>query len=187
MLQLALLFNRTHLRHCLLLLSITFGIFLSISGASAAELVLKWDSPDFYTDGTPLDLGGFFIYTRTGSGNYSEKIDVGNFSSYKITGLENGSIYYFSVTAYDSFGIESDFSSELIEAIPVSPTPINTTSNLTISDAIISLKIAVGLLQPSKTDLLKFDLAPMVKGNPAPDGKIDISDALTILHMVIGL
>jgi cytochrome c peroxidase len=51
-----------------------------------------------------------------------------------------------------------------------------------ISDALRALRIAVGLIAPTAADLLHGDVAPL----GAPDGKVDISDALIILRNVVG-
>ena len=56
-----------------------------------------------------------------------------------------------------------------------------------ISDALKALKIAVGTITPSASELAAGDVSPLVNGVPAPDGKIDISDALAILKKAIGL
>jgi hypothetical protein len=56
-----------------------------------------------------------------------------------------------------------------------------------ISDALKALRIAAGVDQPSTTDMLHGDVAPLVNGVPAPDNKIDITDAQTILMKVVGL
>jgi hypothetical protein len=56
-----------------------------------------------------------------------------------------------------------------------------------ISDALKALRIAVGLVQPTATDLLHGDVAPLVNGVPAPDCVISIADALLILKKAIGL
>ena len=44
-------------------------------------------------------------------------IDVGTSTVYKLSGLEKGKKYYFSVTAYDFSGNESRFSEELSKKI----------------------------------------------------------------------
>jgi hypothetical protein len=51
-----------------------------------------------------------------------------------------------------------------------------------ISDALKALRMAVGLITPTADDLLHGDVAPL----GAPDGKIDISDALLIMRNVVG-
>jgi cytochrome c peroxidase len=56
-----------------------------------------------------------------------------------------------------------------------------------VSDALMALRIAVGLVQPSPEQMLHGDVAPLVNGVPAPDNRIDIADALVILRKVVGL
>ena len=183
MLQQYLSFSRKSLFKYFVLL-LTSAMFSSTSEAGAAEIVLEWESPGLYSDGTPLlSLGGFLIYAGTAADKYAQKIDAGELNSYKLTALEDGETYYFSVAAYDSFGNQGELSNELTKTFPPS---LTTLADLTITDALSSLKIAVGLSQASEADLVNFDLAPMISGQPAPDGKIDISDALTILRMVVG-
>jgi hypothetical protein len=78
---------------------------------------------------TEADFAGYKIYygtaPRTGNcppGGYPDKIDVKKTDtpkkpSYKLTGLENGRTYYFSITTYDTSGNESCFSSESRKSI----------------------------------------------------------------------
>lgn len=59
-----------------------------------------------------------------------------------------------------------------------------------ISDALLALRVAVGLdttITPGSDAFMHGDVAPLVNGVPNPDGKIDISDALTILRKVVGI
>jgi hypothetical protein len=56
-----------------------------------------------------------------------------------------------------------------------------------ISDALAALRIAVGLNQASAADLVHGDVAPLVNGVPAPNGVIDVTDALVILRKVVGV
>jgi hypothetical protein len=70
------------------------------------EITLKWQKVN------EKDIQGYRIYFGFEPGNYynvsvsggliSSPIDVGNVTSYTITGLENGKLYYFTVTSYDS-------------------------------------------------------------------------------------
>jgi hypothetical protein len=56
-----------------------------------------------------------------------------------------------------------------------------------ITDALKALRIAVGLIQPTVTDVLHGDVAPLVNGLPTQNGQIDIADALLILRKTVGL
>ena len=72
---------------------------------------LTWAAPSTNVDGTPLtSLSGYKVYYGSTPGVYTS-IDVGYTSSYQVVGLTKGQMYYFAVTAYDTNGNESDFSS----------------------------------------------------------------------------
>lgn len=87
------------------------------SNSPGNSATLTWDAPTNNADGTPLtDLAGYKIYYRTPSGYYTEVIDVGNVTTYKIENLNPGT-YYFTVTAYDTSGNESGDSNEVIKTI----------------------------------------------------------------------
>ena len=75
---------------------------------------LTWEAPKTNADGTPIDdLKGFKVHRGSAPGAYSEAdtIDVGNVLTYTVENLEPGT-HYFAVTAYDTSGNESGFSSE---------------------------------------------------------------------------
>ncbi len=78
---------------------------------------LAWDMPTTYVDGTPLtDLAGFKVYYGTASGVYPQVVDVRNATSFSSGALGPGT-YYFAVTAYDTYGSESEFSNEISTTI----------------------------------------------------------------------
>lgn len=77
--------------------------------AGTGTATLAWSAPTTNADGTPLTgLAGYKVYYGTTPGVYTS-IVVGDVSSYQVVGLSNGQTYYFTVTAYDTYGIESDF------------------------------------------------------------------------------
>src|SRR5438093_7349036 len=85
---------------------------LYLAGAAralAADFTLTWDPNSEPT------VAGYKLYYGTVSRSYLTNIDVGNKTSYAVTGLAAGT-YYFSVTAYDIRGNESGFSNEVIMA-----------------------------------------------------------------------
>ena len=84
---------------------------------ATGSVSLAWDVPTTYNDGTPATgMVGFKIYYGTSSRMYTHIIDVKNMSSHTINSLFHGT-YYFAITAYDSSGIESDYSTELSKTI----------------------------------------------------------------------
>lgn len=97
------------------------SVFLLAGTSRAEQVALSWNAPTTYTDGTPMtDLTGYKIYYGTSSGNYSNVTDVGNVTSYTVANLATGT-YYFAVTAYDSAGVESAYSNEVV--LTPSPSP----------------------------------------------------------------
>jgi hypothetical protein len=62
-------------------------------------------------------LQGYYLYYAKVGTNY-QAIDVGNTTSYTMTGLESGTRYYFIVSAHDGNGSQSDFSNEVYKDMP---------------------------------------------------------------------
>ena len=73
----------------------------------AAYLNLAWDSN--YDE----DLAGYKLYHGTSPGDYEPPIDVGNTTAYELTGLNEGTTYYLSLTAYDISQNESEKTDEV--------------------------------------------------------------------------
>ena len=80
---------------------------LSVQNAHGADVTLAWD-PNL-----EANLKGYKVYYGSASGNYSFMVDVGNWTSLTISGLEAGKTYYFAATAYGPAGEESGMSDEL--------------------------------------------------------------------------
>ncbi len=108
----------------LVLLTILVPIVFSPE-AYAAQVTLAWDRNSEPT------VAGYKVYYGTASRAYSAVIDVGNWTSCVISGLQNGVTYFFTATAYDSAGNESDFAAEVRYTVPAgaapSPDPSTTT------------------------------------------------------------
>ncbi len=58
---------------------------------------------------------------------------------------------------------------------------------LSLTDALMALRFAVGLQTLSEAQKAACDVAPLVDGKPHPDGKIDGGDVIVILRRVVGL
>lgn len=63
---------------------------------------------------------GYRLYYGPASGQYTNSIAVGNATVCTVTGLVNGTTYYFTTTAYNSEGIESAFSNEVVYGVAFS-------------------------------------------------------------------
>lgn len=75
-------------------------------GGGSGTASLSWTPPSTYTDNTAFnDLQGHNIYMDSGSG-FVKIGTVTTDSTYQVTNLSTGT-YIFSVTAFDSLGVES--------------------------------------------------------------------------------
>ena len=119
-----------------LLILIAFMFFLSgcaesggsgSSGSSGISVVpigngtalVSWVPPTQNSDGSSLaDLAGFKIYYGTFPGDYDETVTISNpgLSSFLIENLGN-SDWFFAMTAFNSSGIESVYSTEASKTI----------------------------------------------------------------------
>ncbi len=71
---------------------------------------LSWTAPG------GANVVGYRVYYGTASGSYRQALgaglDTGNGTTYVVTGLPRGYMYYFAVTAVAAGGEESAFSNE---------------------------------------------------------------------------
>ncbi|MFQ5961186.1 MAG: PKD domain-containing protein [Candidatus Methylomirabilales bacterium] len=98
---------------------IAVGLLLGLYpvAATAGSVSLSWDS------NTEADLAGYKVYIGTSPGIYTQTIDSGNVTTCTVPNLSEGQTYFFTVTAYDIFANESDFSNEISAAIAAGPEP----------------------------------------------------------------
>jgi len=91
----------------LLVFVAAFSLILgaSMGSAEAASASLAWNAA--------TGVSGYRIHYGTSSGNYTASSTVGNTTSSTVPNLNDGTRYYFAVTAYDSSGVESDYSNEV--------------------------------------------------------------------------
>jgi hypothetical protein len=84
---------------------------LSQFSVLADDVTLTWNPS------TDTGVAGYKIYYGTASRVYTNSLDVGNDTNVLISGLVEGTTYFFAATTYDSVGDESDFSTEVSEYI----------------------------------------------------------------------
>jgi hypothetical protein len=90
----------------LFVLLLCFALIVPAGTVHSAQVVLVWDR------NTETDIAGYRVYYGTASRAYNWFFDVGNVTTYNVTGLTDGSTYYFAATAYDTLGLESTYSAE---------------------------------------------------------------------------
>jgi uncharacterized protein YfaP (DUF2135 family) len=82
------------------------------SSVATANAVLGWATPDTNVDGTPLvDLAGYHVWYANATGNVPEQMlsVPPTVASVELSSLTPG-VWWFTVRAYNSAGVESDFS-----------------------------------------------------------------------------
>lgn len=85
-----------------------------VDRAAYLPITIAWDPPTTNVDGSPLtDLAGYRVYYGTASRIYGSPIDVGNVTTYTLTGLPPGPTYFIAVTGYDTLINQSNFSNEV--------------------------------------------------------------------------
>lgn len=83
-----------------------FLAFTALSVFADVSVPLAWNpSPD-------VNVAGYKIYYGGASRTYTNFVDVGNVTSTVISGLAEGTTYFFAATTYGADGVESDFSAE---------------------------------------------------------------------------
>lgn len=83
------------------------------------QVTLTWNPTTDDTGVTGYNVYSGLSSVESGGGSYTfGSQDVGNVTSYTVTGLSNGVTYYFSVTAYDAAANESDYYSNEVEVTP---------------------------------------------------------------------
>ena len=81
---------------------------LTASAQAQSSVTLAWN-PDAGTN-----IAGYKIYYGVASRTYTNANYIGNATNATISSLISGTIYYFAATAYDTSGLESDYSTEVV-------------------------------------------------------------------------
>lgn len=133
-----------------------FSIFLA--GLALSHVRLAWGNSVTlaWNTSTSTSVAGYHVYQGGVTGTYTNTVNAGNTTNTTLSGLVAGATYYFAVTDYDSNGLESPYSNEVIYQVPVTngtPPVVNLTSpvNGTVWTAPASLTLQAGVTTNSHT------------------------------------
>jgi len=87
---------------------------LSGSNAPPWSVTLAWDR----SAGTNA-IANYNVYYGVASATYTNVVAAGTNTTVSISNLVNGTTYYFTATAVDPSGLESDYSTEVSALIPL--------------------------------------------------------------------
>jgi hypothetical protein len=129
-----------------IIITILSAVFLNLVTLSlpcfATNVLLQWDP------NTESDIAGYKVYYKadsstqpflgTGASQGSSPIDVHNLTSSTITGLDSAHAYYFAITAYNTAGLESAYSTivTITESVPPSVSLLSPSNNATVSGTV---------------------------------------------------
>ncbi len=125
-------------------------LLLTLSIGAAGTLWADQIAPLGWLASPSSDVTGYAMYYGRASGRYDFRVDVGATTNAAITSLDEGTTYFFAVSAYDQFGVESELSNEIsyttLDDIrqgpwlaPISDRTIHAGSRLMISNFVADL------------------------------------------------
>lgn len=98
-----------------IILPTQFYQVLASNSVQKVSVSLEWNpSPT-------SNVVGYNIYYGSASATYTNAVNAGSGTNITVMNLICGVTYYFAATAYDSFGLESDFSGEISYEPPLFP------------------------------------------------------------------
>lgn len=175
-----------------------FIMFFVANFSEAATVSLSWDPPTTNADGSPCaDLAGYKIYWGTAGGIYTDVLtatncvncpapSVGFATEFEcLLSYTQGVTYFFAVTAFDTFGNESDFSNEVFKTIPIASNPIGNIYTVEASTAtrvdgldlmLIGKCFGAGINGPSCTIAGQNKWSNCGAADLNDDGKVDAID-----------
>jgi hypothetical protein len=84
---------------------------------SAGQVDLAWDPS------TSPDIAGYRIHYGLASRTYNQVMDVGDYTTCTVTGLQDGQTYYFAATAVNTSNMESGYSNEVSTTLSTTNQP----------------------------------------------------------------
>ncbi len=151
-----------------------------VSDGIGASISLGWNPS------SSPGAAGYFLYYGTATHQYSRQIDAKGNLTATVTNLTEGLPYYFSVTTYDSSGVESLGSPELAYVVPGPPKGV-TLSSAQVTQT-VSANVAVGTLGSIEPGALKPFTYSLVAGSGSTANSLfSISGSTLTINNVSGV
>ena len=144
-----------------MILSSGLAALIPLPAIAASSVTLAWNPS------TATNIAGYKIYYGAASRTYTNVVDVGNLTNATISSLISGTTYYFAATAYDTYALESDYSTEAVF------------TNVTITPPAIVLSSPVN--GASYTAPATVNLAAAVTANGHTITKVQFYNGATLL------
>ena len=106
------------------LFSVSFAV-MQLSAFATGSVTLAWNAS------TDPNVAGYNVYYGGACGAYTNKICAGNATNATISGLTQGTTYYFAATTYAASGMESPYSSEVSCLVPLNVPTVNYSNTYT--------------------------------------------------------
>ena len=128
----------------LVILGVVFFSCSYSASARAGQVSLAWDAS------TTSGIAGYQLSYGLSSANYTSNLDVGNKTSYTLTGLQDGKKYYIAAKAYNSgkmswSGFSNEVSTTISSTAPTASFSVNPASGVTTSTIVTFTDSSTGI------------------------------------------
>ena len=139
------------------------------SAIAATSVSLAWNPS------AGPDIAGYKIYYGAASLTYTNTTDVGNATNATVANLISGTTYFFAATAYDTSGLESDYSAEVVYTNQATVTITN------VPPPLPSIALTSPANGDSYTEPATINLAAGVNANGHTITKVQFYNGATLL------
>jgi hypothetical protein len=152
-------------RRSLALLAFWTGLLTlsPLTSFGTPSITLAWDPS------ADPSVIGYRVYYGGATRAYTNSVSAGSATTLTISNLTIGTTYYFAATAYDTNGIESDYSSEVSGAVnlPNQAPTLNVIGNVTINENASSQTVNLSGISSGATNENQALTVTAVSSNPA--------------------
>lgn len=138
-----------------------------------ASVMLTWDAAN-----GPAKITKYLVFQGTQSvtaqgGRYEKNYEVVGSTTYAVTGLTNGTKYYFAVVAFDEKGDHSENYSNEISATPLAPGTTDTAPKVSNASSLNNIEVAVAFSTQIQLPVSMPEKAFSIKEN-ITDAKLEV-------------